>query len=206
MSRPADRDAWRTVPELRGMHASLLPMHPMHADGLRDAVRDGELWNLQYTNVPRPEDVDGYIAKALAQHAAGDALPFTVMSADGAIVGSTRLYHLDPATPRLTIGYTWYARRMQRTGLNTQAKLLLLAHAFETLGCIAVGFETSTGNHASRAAITRLGAQEDGVLRHHLRHRDGSIRDTVAYSIIDREWPAVKQQLVDRLGAGAHGR
>lgn len=196
---------WGRVPELRGEHVTLVPLQPMHAEGLRTAVCDGELWNLNYTNTPRPEDSESYIAKALAQQAAGEALPFAVLDREGEVVGTTRLYHLDPETPRLTIGYTWYARRVQRTGLNTQAKLLLLTHAFETLGCIAVGFETSVENHASRTATARLGAKQDGILRHHLRHKDGSVRDTVAFSIIDSEWPAVKRGLVARLEAHAHG-
>lgn len=196
---------WDHVPELRGEHVTLTPLQPAHAEGLRAAACDGELWNLRYTNVPRPEDVGHYIDNALAQRTTGHALPFAVLDRDGEVVGSTRLYDLDVATPRLTIGYTWYARRVQRTGLNTQAKLLLLTHAFETLGCIAVGFETSIENHASRTAITRLGAKQDGILRHHMRHKDGSVRDTVAFSIIDSEWPAVRQGLLDRLEAHAHG-
>lgn len=198
-------DNWSRVPELRGEHVALVPLQHGHAEGLRTAVRDGELWNLNYTNAPRPEDSAGYVAKALAQQAAGEALPFAVLDREGEVVGTTRLYQLDPETPRAAIGYTWYARRVQRTGLNTQAKLLLLTHAFETLGCIAVGFETSVENHASRTAIARLGAKQDGILRHHLRHKDGSVRDTVAFSIIDREWPEVKRGLVARLGAYAHG-
>lgn len=191
--------AWAQAPELRGTHVSLEPLQAAHADALREAVRDGELWNLRYTNVPQPDQVDGYIEKALAQQAAGEALAFAVRSAAGDVVGTTRFYHLDAATPRLTIGYTWYARRVQRTGLNTEAKLLLLTHAFEAMGCIAVAFETSIENHASRMAIARLGAKQDGVLRNHLRHKDGSIRDTVAFSIVDSEWPAVKQGLRARL-------
>lgn len=198
-------NAWRHVPELRGDHVSLVPLQLSHGDGLRTAVRDGELWNLRCTNVPRPEEVGRYIDRALAQQAAGEALPFAVLDREGDVAGSTRLYHLDPATPRLTIGYTWYARRVQRTGLNTQAKLLLLAHAFEALGCIAVGFETSVENQTSRTAIARLGAKQDGILRHHMRHKDGSVRDTVAFSIIDGDWPAVKRELIAKLEAHAHG-
>jgi RimJ/RimL family protein N-acetyltransferase len=124
---------------------------------------------------------------------------FSVRDAAGDLVGTTRYYDLDLTVPRLSIGYTWYAQRAQRTGLNTEAKLLLLAHAFETLGCIAVAFETSLFNHASRTAITRLGAKQDGVLRNHKRHADGSIRDTVVFSIIDSEWEAVKRNLLGRL-------
>ncbi|HEY4555684.1 MAG TPA: GNAT family protein, partial [Lysobacter sp.] len=120
------------------------------------------------------------------------------------VVGTTRFYDLDPATPRASIGYTWYARRVQRTGLNTEAKRLLLAHAFETLGCIAVGFETSWFNHASRAAIARLGAKQDGVIRSHFRHADGSVRDSVVFSIVDSEWPAVKRHLDTLMEAHGH--
>lgn len=196
---------WSNVPELRGNHVALVPLQANHADGLRAAACDGELWNLRYTNVPRPEEVGCYIDRALAQQAAGEALPFAVLDRAGEVVGSTRFYQLDAGTPRLTIGYTWYARRVQRTGLNTQAKLLLLSHAFDALGCIAVAFETSVENLASRAAIARLGARQDGILRHHLRHKDGSVRDTVAFSIIDSEWPAVRQGLLERLEAHAHG-
>lgn len=198
---------WSTVPALGGHRVSLEPLQPAHADGLRAAAADGELWNLWYTSVPMPAAMDDYIQAALTLQAAGRSLPFAVRDAQGDIVGSTRYYDLDPATPRLQIGYTWYAKRAQRTVLNTEAKLLLLAHAFETLACIAVGFETSSHNHASRTAIARLGARQDGILRNHRRHADGSPRDTVAFSIIDVEWPQVKRHLQERLAArdGAHG-
>ncbi len=192
---------WNTVPALSGHHVRLEPLHPSHADGLRTAADDGELWALWYTSVPAPAAVDSYINAALAMQDEGRALPFAVRNAQGDIVGSTRYYDLDPATPRLQIGYTWYAKQAQRTLLNTETKSLLLAHAFESMGCIAVGFETSTCNQVSRAAIARLGAQQDGVLRNHRRHADGSVRDTVAFSIIDTEWPQVKRLLQDRLTA-----
>ena len=194
---------WAMAPVLRGAHVTLEVLRPEHADGLRAAASDGELWNLWYTNVPRPEDVDGYIAGALQGQATGAMLPFAVRDAGGAIVGTTRYYDIDPTVPRASIGYTWYARREQRTGLNSEAKLLLLAHAFETQGCIAVALETSWFNLASRAAIARLGAKQDGVLRNHKRHADGSVRDTVVFSILDAEWPAVKRNLQARLDA--HG-
>lgn len=197
--------AWSAAPRLQGRHVLLEPLQTAHADALRAAVADGELWNLWYTSVPKPEAVDAYIEHALAMQAAGKGLAFAVRDVDGVVVGTTRYYDLDAATPRLQIGYTWYARKAQRTGLNTEAKQLLLAHAFETLGCIAVGFQTSWFNHASRAAIARLGAKQDGVIRNHLRHSDGSIRDTVTFSIIDSEWPAVKRQLQARLEEYAHG-
>lgn len=195
--------AWRTVPSLRGTHVGLEPLRPEHATALGEAARDGALWTLRVTGVPEPHHAFGYIEQALAQAAMGQALPFVVRDAADTIVGTTRLYDLDPATPRATIGYTWYARRVQRTALNTEAKLLLLAHAFETLGCVAVAFETSSENHASRAAIARLGAKQDGIVRRHERHRDGSLRDTVLFSILDDEWPDVQRRLRARLEAGA---
>ncbi|MEE7547180.1 GNAT family N-acetyltransferase, partial [Xanthomonas sp. Kuri4-1] len=134
-----------------------------------------------------------------AARADGYALPFAVRDATGAVVGATRFYRLEPEVPTLCIGYTWYAPQVQRTGVNTEAKLMLLRHAFQTLGCLSVVFETSWFNHASRAAIARLGAKQDGVLRHHKRHADGSPRDTVVFSIIDAEWQAVARHLQFRL-------
>jgi RimJ/RimL family protein N-acetyltransferase len=193
------------VPTLRGRHVQLEPLRPEHAEGLRAAASDGRLWELTYTNVPEPGDVEAWLDAALAKQAAGEQLAFTVRAADGRIVGSTRYYELLPDTPRLCIGYTWYAKSVQRTGLNTEAKLLLLGHAFEALRCASVGFHTSTLNLASRAAIARLGAREEGILRQYLRHRDGSLRDTVCFSILDCEWPAVKAGLRAKLQAHAHG-
>jgi len=195
----ANADHWSTVPSLRGEHVVLEPLRAEHAAGLRLALGEGELSRLWYTNVPAPKDVEGYIASALEMQSQGKALAFAVHDANGGIVGCTRFYDLDPAVPRVQIGYTFYAPRVQRTGLNTQAKLLLLTHAFETMGCICVGFETSWFNHASRTAIARLGAKQDGVIRSHRRHADGSVRDTVAFSIIESEWPAVKRNLLYRL-------
>jgi N-acetyltransferase len=190
---------WTTLPVLHGRHVTLEPLRADHADGLRAALGNGELSKLWYTNVPPPEQAGSYIAAALEMQAKGQALPFVVRSAEGTIVGCTRYYDLDPVVPRVQIGYTWYAPCVQRTGLNTEAKLLLLGHAFEAMGCICVGFETSWFNHASRAAIARLGAKQDGVLRSHRRHADGSVRDTVAFSIIESEWPAVKRNLLHKL-------
>lgn len=184
---------------LSGEHVALEPLGPEHAAGLRAATADGELWRRWYTNVPTPEAVDEYIAAALAMQATGSAQAFAVRNATGEVVGTTRYYDIDMSVPRLSIGYTWYARRVHRTGLNTEAKLLLLGHAFEALGCIAVALETSWFNHASRAAIARLGAKQDGVLRNHRRHADGSVRDTVVFSILDAEWPAVRANLLARL-------
>jgi N-acetyltransferase len=186
---------------LRGRHVSLEPLSPDHADALGEAATDGELWKRWYTNVPAPDAVEDFIAAAVAQQAAGTMLPFAVRDASGTIVGTTRYYDIDTAVPRLSIGYTWYAQRAQRTGLNTEAKLLLLGHAFEALGCVAVALETSWFNLASRAAIARLGAKQDGVLRGHRRHADGSVRDTVVFSIIACEWPAVRSNLRDKLSA-----
>jgi RimJ/RimL family protein N-acetyltransferase len=196
---------WSRAPVLEGRHVRLEPLQVTHAEGLASAAADGELWNRWYTSVPGPGAMEPYVEAALAAGVAGTMTPFVVRDARGEIVGTTRYYDNDPATPRLQIGYTWYATRVQRTGLNTEAKLLLLAHAFETLGCIAVGLQTSWFNHASRAAIARLGAKQDGVIRNHLRHADGSIRDTVTFSIIDTEWPAVKRHLRARLEAGSRG-
>ena len=196
---------WTTTPTLQGNHVRLEPLQPEHADGLRAAAADGNLWDLWFTNVPVPGDVEAWIDAALARQAAGEQLAFTVRDAEDRIVGSTRYYELLPDTPRLCIGYTWYARSVQRTGLNTEAKLLLLGHAFEALGCASVGFHTSTHNAASRAAIARLGAREEGILRQHLRHRDGSLRDSVCFSILDTEWPVVKAGLLGKLEAHVHG-
>jgi RimJ/RimL family protein N-acetyltransferase len=190
---------WALAPTLHGTHVSIEPLQAAHTDGLRDAASDGRLWELWYTNVPKPEDVPAYVESALKLQATGTQLAMTVRSADGDIVGHTRFYDIDRATPRLQIGYTWYAKRVQRTGLNTEAKLLLLEYAFETLRCAAVGLQTSWFNHASRTAIARLGAKQEGITRNHVRHKDGTLRDTVNFSIIDAEWPAVKFNLQSRL-------
>ncbi|ATE72520.1 GNAT family N-acetyltransferase [Lysobacter capsici] len=200
--------AWDAQPRLRGEHVALEPLTRAHADGLRAALAGGELARIWFTNVPAPDGVDAYIESALAMQAKGVAWAFAVLDAGGEVVGSTRYYDMDASVPRVQIGYTFYAPRVQRTGLNTQAKLLLLSHAFEQLGCISVGFETSWFNQASRAAIARLGAKQDGIIRNHRRHADGSARDTVAFSIIDGEWPAVKRNLQYKLqqhGAGQDG-
>ncbi|RDZ28032.1 GNAT family N-acetyltransferase [Lysobacter silvisoli] len=195
--------AWSVQSRLSGEHVTLEPLSRAHAEGLRAALGGGELAQLWYTNVPTPEGAEAYIDAALAMRDRGQAWPYAVLDAQGEVVGSTRYYDLDPQVPRLQIGYTFYAPRVQRTGLNTQAKLLLLQHAFEDLGCIAVGFETSWFNLASRTAIARLGAKQDGVLRNHRRHADGSPRDTVAFSIIDTEWAAVKRNLQHKLARHA---
>ena len=188
-------DAWRRVPALRGRHVSLEPLAIEHVDGLEAAAADGRLWELLFTSVPAPGETAAYVQAALDMQEAGNGLVFVVRDVAGDIVGTTRYYDLAPAVPRLQIGYTWYARRVQRTPLNTEAKLLLLAHAFERLGCVSVGLQTSHLNQASRKAIARIGATEEGVLRQHMRHRDGTLRDTVCFSILDREWPTAKARL-----------
>ena len=191
--------AWREVPTLAGRHAHLEPMAHAPVDGLRAALAGDALAALWFTSVPRADDAAAYVDAVLTAQADGRVLPFVVLDANGRVVGSTRYYGLEADVPKLSIGYTWYAPEVQRTGVNTETKLLLLAHAFETLGCISVVFETSWFNQRSRAAIARLGARQDGVLRNHKRHADGSPRDTVVFSIIDSEWPAVKRNLQARL-------
>jgi len=197
--------AWST-PTLAGRHVRLAPLHAGHADALRAAAADGALWTLRFTSVPGPDpgEAEAYIDAALAQRDAGSALPFAVFDADGEIVGSTRVYDLDRSVPRLKIGYTWYATRVQRTALNTEAKRLLLGHAFDALGCESVTFETSHENLHSQAAIQRLGARRDGILRAHMRHRDGTLRDTHVFSILRAEWPAVAADLRAKLETSPH--
>lgn len=183
------------MPTLKGERVTLEPMSREHVPALQDAVRDGELWTLWYASVPSPEAMGEYVDKALALREAGQAMPFVVRDAAGTIVGSTRFGNIEAMHRRVQIGWTWYATRAQRTGLNTEAKALLLAHAFEGMGCGRVEFFTHVMNHASRKAIARLGAKEEGVLRNHMRMPDGSWRDTVVFSIIDGEWPAVRAHL-----------
>ena len=185
---------------LRGDAATLEPLAREHAPALARAAEDGQLWKLWYTSVAPPERLDEYVAAALAMRDGQGALPFVVReNATGDVVGCTRYFNVDAANRRLEIGHTWYARRVQRTAVNTECKLMLLTHAFEALACIAVEFRTHWFNHASRAAIARLGAKQDGVLRNHAIMPDGSKRDTVVFSIIDGEWPAVRQHLKHRL-------
>jgi RimJ/RimL family protein N-acetyltransferase len=186
---------------LAGAHVRLEPLAREHVPGLQAAARDGELWKLWYTSVPAPEEAAAYVDKALALQAQGLALPFAVRDAAGEVVGSTRYGNVDADNRRVEIGWTWYAKRVQRTGLNTEAKLLLLQHAFDELQCAAVEFRTSWFNHASRAAIARLGAKQDGVLRNHMRSPDGLHRDTVVFSIIAPEWPMVRKHLQYKLEA-----
>jgi len=186
---------------LEGALATLTPLAVEHRDALAAAATDGQLWKLWYTSVPSPETTAQYIEAALAQRETAHAMPFVVREvSSGALVGCTRYFNVEPAHRRLEIGFTWYAKRVQRTLLNTECKLLLLGHAFEKLDCIAVEFRTHWMNHQSRRAIARLGAKEDGVLRSHQIAPDGSLRDTVVFSIIASEWPAVRQHLLFKLG------
>ena len=188
---------------LSGQHAWLEPLGPEHEDEVRTAAADGELWKLWYTSVPSPEKVSDWLATALDMRERLGAMPFVVREMrdgqPGKVVGATRFFNVDEANRRLEIGHTWYSKSAQRSGINTECKLLLLTHAFETLRCIAVEFRTHWMNHQSRAAIARLGAKQDGVLRNHQRMPDGSFRDTVVFSIIESEWLTVKRHLQYKL-------
>jgi RimJ/RimL family protein N-acetyltransferase len=186
---------WPDPVTLRGQHARLEPLSPEHREGLVAAVGDGELFKLWYTAVPTPEGMAREIDRRLSLQAAGSMLPFTVFDAGGRIVGMTTYMNIDAANRRVEIGSTWYAKGAQRGPLNTQCKLLLLRHAFETLNCIAVEFRTHFFNHQSRRAIERLGAKQDGILRSHQIAPNGTLRDTVVYSITAAEWPTVQAHL-----------
>lgn len=186
--------------QLEGPGVRLEPLTPDHADALRRAANDGRLWELWYTVVPEPGQVDAYIETALAGQRDGRMLPWVVRElGGGTIVGSTRYHDIVREIDRVEIGYTWYAQSWQRTHVNTTCKLLLLQHAFETLGCQVVGLRTDNFNFASQRAIEALGAKQDGVLRHHHPRRDGSARDSVMYSILAGEWPDVRRNLELRL-------
>jgi RimJ/RimL family protein N-acetyltransferase len=173
----------------------LEPMRLDHVDALKAAAADGQLWNLRVTSVPTPEDTQGYVERALAMD---NRLPFVVVDLEdeNRIVGSTSYHDIMPAIDRVEIGWTWYAKRTQRSHVNTCAKLLLLVHAFETLGAKVVGWRTDNFNFASQQAIERLGAKKDGVIRHHAVRRDGTVRDTVMYSVTAGEWPEIKAHLL----------
>jgi len=186
---------WLEPVTLSGPHARLEPLSPTHRDELVTAARDGELWKLWYTSVPSPDGMAKEIDRRLGLQAAGSMLPFTVFDADGKIAGMTTYMNVDAANRRVEIGSTWYAKWVQRSALNTQCKLLLLGHAFEQLNCIAVEFRTHFFNHQSRRAIERLGAKQDGILRSHQVAPNGTLRDTVVYSIIAAEWPTVRAHL-----------
>ena len=175
----------------------LEPLAQSHAEGLRAAAADGALWQLRITSVPEPHNMEQYIAKALDT---GNRLAFAVVdAASGAVMGTTSYHDIVPEIDRLEIGWTWYAKSRQRSHVNTTCKIILLTHAFDTLGCALVGLRTDNFNHASQAAIERLGAKKDGVLRHHHLRRDGTVRDTVMYSIARGEWPEIKAHLHYRL-------
>ena len=180
---------------LKGAHASLVPLSPEHLAGLQDAARDGELWKLWYTFIPQPQAMAAEIERRLGLLAKDSMLPFTVLDAEGRIAGMTTYMNVDGANRRVEIGSTWYAQRVQRTPLNTECKLMLLTHAFNTLNCIAVEFRTHRLNTQSRRAIERLGAQLDGILRSHQISPNGSLRDTAVYSITAAEWPTVRAHL-----------
>lgn len=186
---------------LEGRHVALVPLSVEHEYGLSEAVQDGKLWELWFTLVPKPEGVRAEIERRLQLQAAGSMLPFTVIDrSSGRIVGMTTYMNIDANSPRVEIGSTWYAKSVQRTPLNTEAKLLLLTHAFESLECLAVEFRTHFMNHTSRRAIERLGARLDGILRAHQRMPNGTVRDTCVYSITAQEWPMIKAHLQWRLG------
>jgi N-acetyltransferase len=185
---------------LEGHGVRLEPLTLDHQEGLAAAAADGRLWELWFTSVPEPEQTGRYIADALNGRQAGHMLPWAVRElTTGAIVGSTRYHDVLPQVDRVEIGYTWYAKSWQRSHVNTACKLLLLTHAFETVGCQVVGLRTDNFNFASQRAIEALGAKKDGVIRHHHPRRDGTVRDTVLYSILATEWPDVKRHLTTRL-------
>lgn len=185
---------------LAGRHVALEPLTQRQCDGLAAAAADGELWKLWYTSVPAPERMAAEIERRLQLQEQDSMLPFAVRRLDtGALCGMTTYMNIDSANHRLEIGSTWYAASAQRTAINTEAKLLLLTHAFETWACIAVEFRTHWVNQQSRAAIARLGARQDGILRNHQRLADGSLRDTVVFSIIASEWPTIRRHLQFKL-------
>ena len=184
--------------EARGIR--LVPLSLEHETGLQAAAADGALWNIRVTSVPEPDQTRKYIEDALATREAGNRFAFAILDAtDGTVLGSSSYHDILPGVKRLEIGYTWYAKRCQRTHVNTAAKLLLMTHAFEALACNVVGWRTDNFNFASQRAIERLGARKDGVIRGHAMRRDGTIRDTVMYSLRSGEWPEVKAQLVHQL-------
>lgn len=195
---------WLTELELQTELVLLRPLREADKPALVAAAADGRLWEIWYTQVPSAETVDAYVDYALSEQAAGRALPFAVVEkASGEVIGTTRFCNADTANKRLEVGYTWYASRVQRSAINSQCKLALLGHAFEQLGAIAVELRTHWHNQASRAAIARLGAKQDGVLRNHRRDPDGALRDTVVFSILDSEWPTVRKSLQFKLARRA---
>lgn len=190
-------NTWITPVILTGNLVKLVPIALSHEPGLIEATLDGSLWQLWFTSVPNPEQVGEFINTALDLQRVDLALAFSIIEiSTGRVLGSTRFCNIDVKNRRLEIGYTWYRQSVQRTGVNTECKLLLLQYAFEHLQCIAVEFRTNWHNHKSRAAIARLGAKQDGILRQHQLMADGQYRDTVVFSILNSEWPAVKSQLL----------
>ncbi|WP_228932958.1 GNAT family N-acetyltransferase [Roseibium aggregatum] len=194
---------WPLPVTLKGNTGTLAPLSLSHAADLSEAAADGELWKLWYTSVPKPDAVRAEIERRLSLQEAGSMLPFAVLTPTGKAVGMTTYMNIDAANKRVEIGSTWYRKAVQRTRLNTECKRMLLAHAFEELDCIAVEFRTHFMNRQSRAAIERLGAKLDGVLRSHQRSPNGALRDTAVYSILPHEWPAVRASLDFKLEAGA---
>jgi RimJ/RimL family protein N-acetyltransferase len=189
-----------TPTTLEGHGVRLEPMTPAHEPELAGAVDDGRLWELWYTAVPEPANVGRYVADAMVGREAGTMLPWVVREREsGRVIGSTRYHDVVPAVDRVEIGYTWYGASWQRTHVNAACKLLLLAHAFDTVGCAVVGLRTDNFNFRSQRAIEALGAKKDGVIRHHQARRDGTVRDTVMYSILAAEWPDVRRNLEFRL-------
>lgn len=187
---------WIDKIELKGEKVKLVPLNKSHRDGLLNAASDGKLWELWFTSVPSSKNIDDYIEHALEQKRNRIEFPFVVLDKkSGEIIGSTRYYNIQPDHRRLEIGYTWYAKKHQRTGINTESKFLLLKYAFENIDCIAVQFMTNWYNLRSRLAITRLGAKQDGILRNHQLNPDGTYRDTVVFSITNQEWNGVKKSL-----------
>ena len=191
----------KVVPQtLEGHGVRLEPLSPQHEEGLKAAAADGRLWELFFTSVPEPDQVSAYISVALEKQKQGEMLPWAVRELKGGqVVGSTRYHDIVAAADRVEIGYTWYARRFQRTHVNTACKLLMFSFGFETLDCKVVGLRTDNFNFASQRAIEALGAKKDGVIRRHWPRRDGSVRDTVMYSVLAAEWPDVKRHLMFRL-------
>ena len=186
---------------MRERGVRLEPLALSHEAGLAAAAADGALWTLRVTGVPEPENTRAYIETALAARAQGQRFAFAVIDeASGAVLGSTSFHDIVPAIRRVEIGYTWYAKRVQRTHVNTVCKLLMMGHAFDALGCAVVGWRTDHFNFASQRAIERLGAKKDGVIRHHAPRRDGTVRDTVMYSMLAGEWPEARAQLLYLLG------
>lgn len=191
---------WLYKTTLKGNLVTLTPLKREHADALVGAASDGELWNLWYTSVPSSKTIDAYLDQAFRDQDAGRALLFAVVdNTTQNVIGTTRYCNADNLNHRVEIGYTWYAKSFQRTGVNTECKYLLLTHAFETLNAIAVEFRTHWHNQISRNAIARLGAKQDGILRNHQKNAEGIYRDTVVFSIIDQEWPTVKKNLMYKM-------